>query len=129
MSTPPKTVLVSRDINVSPTKVSPAKGSESLCAANEEKVSDIGEKGLGDRQEKGKGSKGIPLSMEQHRQALRARLDAEKYVSFFLLFSFPPPMEKLFIFYSKNWLRTLAKKKRMADSLIASIPLSDILPS
>lgn len=78
MSTPTKTVLVSRDINISPTKESPAKGSESLCAATEEKVSNVGEEGLGDRQEKGKGSEGIPVSMEQHRQALRARLDAEK---------------------------------------------------
>lgn len=77
MSTPYTTVLASRDVNVSPTKASMIKGAESFCAASEEKVSDIGEKDLGDQQEKGKGSEEIP-SMEKHRQALRARLDAER---------------------------------------------------
>ncbi|MCJ1429310.1 hypothetical protein MMC29_007223 [Sticta canariensis] len=78
MSTPPSTVLASRDVNVSPAKASPVKDSESLCAASEDKVSDIGEKGLPDRPEKGTGNEGVPSSLEQHRQALRARLDAEK---------------------------------------------------
>lgn len=77
MSTPPSTVLASRDVNVSPTKASPVKGSESLCAANDDNVSDIEEKGLADWAEKGKGSEEIPSSLEQHRQVLRARLDAE----------------------------------------------------
>lgn len=78
MSTPVTTVLASRDVNVSPTKASPVKGSESLCVGSEETASEIGEKGVGDQQEKGKGTEGIPLSMEQHRQALRARLESEK---------------------------------------------------
>lgn len=78
MSTSPKTVLSSRDVNVSPTKASPVKGSESLCAASEDQVLEVREKALGDRQEKGKNTEGMFSSMELHRQTLRARLDAEK---------------------------------------------------
>lgn len=127
MSTPATTVLASRDVNASPTKASPVKGSESLCVRSEERASDISEKGVGDQQEKGKGSEGIPMSMEQHRQALRARLESEKsnpptYIS-------PsdnimsPCTAKLSAYKSKHFLK--AKPQSLFAKLDANKPTAE----